>query len=161
MLGLGRPAGVPSGGPHATRWVVRPRGGRDVTTTLRRPRGRHRGGVRVVRVVDEHRAIERRLEFEAALYRAYNRYMGEQCAFNPQRLKWGGLLPLRDTMEGIKAIEEMQRLGAVAAVVFGTAGERLLSDRGFGQNIDDTLTRFRTFIREYESGTLIPSRGVK
>jgi uncharacterized protein len=69
--------------------------------------------------------------FEAALYRAYNRYMGEQCAFNPKRLKWGGLLPLRDPAEGIKAIEEMQRLGAVTAVVFGTAGERLLSDPSF------------------------------
>src|ERR1051325_3325570 len=69
--------------------------------------------------------------FEAALYRAYNRYTGKQCAQNPKRLKWAGLLPLRDTAEGIKAIEEMQRLGAVAAVVFGTAGERLLSDPGF------------------------------
>jgi hypothetical protein len=37
----------------------------------------------------------------------------------------------------------------------------LLVDRGFGQNTDDTLTRFRTFIREYEAGTLIPSQGVK
>jgi hypothetical protein len=32
---------------------------------------------------------------------------------------------------------------------------------GFGRCIDETLTRFRTFIREYEPGTLIPSQGVK
>ena len=67
----------------------------------------------------------------AGLFRAYNRYMGEQCGYNPKRLKWGGLLPLRDAAEGTKAIEEMQRLGAVAAVVFGTAGKRLLSDASF------------------------------
>ena len=37
----------------------------------------------------------------------------------------------------------------------------LLVDRGFGQNTDDTLTRFRTFIREYEPGTIISRLGVK
>ncbi len=66
--------------------------------------------------------------FEAALFRAYNRYVARQCAQAPARLKWSGLLPLRDAREAISAIEEMQRLGARAAVVFGTAGERLLSD---------------------------------
>jgi hypothetical protein len=70
-------------------------------------------------------------EFEAALCRAYNRYVAKQCAANPQRLKWSGLLPLREPRQAIVAIEEMQRLGARAAVVFGTAGERLLSDPCF------------------------------
>jgi len=70
-------------------------------------------------------------QFEAALYRAYNRYVAKQCAANPQRLKWSGLVPLREPSEAIAAIEEMQRLGARAAVVFGTAGERLLSDPSF------------------------------
>jgi uncharacterized protein len=69
--------------------------------------------------------------FEAALFRAYNRYIGSQCRQAPQRLKWAGLLPLRDQRQAIEAIDEMQRLGARAAVVFGTAGERLLSDRSF------------------------------
>ncbi len=70
-------------------------------------------------------------EFEAALFRAYNRYVAKQCAANPRRLKWSGLLPLREPREAFGAIEEMQRLGASAAVVFGTAGERLLSDPSF------------------------------
>ena len=48
-----------------------------------------------------------------------------------QRLKWSGLLPLREPRQALAAIEEMQRLGARAAVVFGTAGERLLSDPSF------------------------------
>jgi len=69
--------------------------------------------------------------YEAALFRAYNRYVARQCARAPARLKWSGLLPLRDRREAVSALDEMQRLGARAAVVFGTAGERLLSDPGF------------------------------
>jgi predicted TIM-barrel fold metal-dependent hydrolase len=69
--------------------------------------------------------------FEAAMFRAYNRYVGRQCKANPKRLKWSGLLPLRDAREGIAAIQEMQELGATAAVVFGTAGDHLLSHKSF------------------------------
>jgi predicted TIM-barrel fold metal-dependent hydrolase len=69
--------------------------------------------------------------FEAALFRAYNRYVARQCNTAPLRLKWSGLLPLRDQRQALEALEEMQRLGARAAVVFGTAGERLLSDPVF------------------------------
>ena len=69
--------------------------------------------------------------FEAALFRAYNRFAGRQCKTDPTRLKWSGLLPLRDQRQALEAIEELQRLGARAAVLFGTAGERLLSDPVF------------------------------
>jgi predicted TIM-barrel fold metal-dependent hydrolase len=69
--------------------------------------------------------------FEAALFRAYNRYLGGQCQHAPKRLKWAGLLPLRDQRQAFDAIDEMARLGARAAVVFGTAGDRLLSDPSF------------------------------
>ena len=69
--------------------------------------------------------------FEAALFRAYNRYVGGQCRAAAPRLKWSGLLPLRDQHQAFEALEEMQRLGARAAVVFGTAGEHLLSDPEF------------------------------
>lgn len=64
---------------------------------------------------------------EAALFRAYNRYMGNQCAAYPKSLKWTGLLPLRDAREACQAIDEMASLGASAAVVYGTTGELLLS----------------------------------
>jgi hypothetical protein len=67
--------------------------------------------------------------FEAAMFRAYNRYAGRQCKAYPKRLKWAGLLPLRDASEAIAGLSEMQALGASAAVVFGTVGERLLSHR--------------------------------
>ena len=69
--------------------------------------------------------------FEAALFRAYNRYLGAQCQQAPKRLTWSGLLPLRDQRQAFEALEEMQRWGARAAVVFGTAGERMLSDPSF------------------------------
>ena len=69
--------------------------------------------------------------FEAALFRAYNRYMAKQCEQASSRLKWSGLLPLRDQRQAFEAIEEMHRLGARAAVVFGSAGERMLSDPAF------------------------------
>jgi predicted TIM-barrel fold metal-dependent hydrolase len=69
--------------------------------------------------------------FEAALFRAYNRFVGRQCKAHPTRLKWSGLLPLRDQQQAFEALEEMQRLGARAAVVFGTAGGHWLSDPGF------------------------------
>lgn len=69
--------------------------------------------------------------FEAALFRAYNRYIAAQCAEAPTRLKWAGLLPLRDQRQAFAAIEEMHASGARAAVVFGTAGECMLSDPSF------------------------------
>jgi predicted TIM-barrel fold metal-dependent hydrolase len=75
--------------------------------------------------------------FEAALMRSYNRYVGGQCRSFPKRLKWAGLLPLRDVRQGLEAIEEMAGLGAAAAVVYGTAGDRLLSDPSFAPVWDE------------------------
>jgi len=69
--------------------------------------------------------------FEAALFRAYNRYMSRQSQTDPKRLKWAGLLPLADGAQGCEAVQEMAKLGAAAAVVYGTVGERMLSDPGF------------------------------
>ena len=75
--------------------------------------------------------------FEAALMRSYNRYVGQQCRSFPKRLKWAGLLPLRDVRQGLEAIEEMAKLGATAAVVYGTAGDRLLCDPSFAPVWDE------------------------
>jgi uncharacterized protein len=69
--------------------------------------------------------------FEAALMRSYNRYVGRQCRQAPKRLKWAGLLPLRDALQGCEAVEEMTKLGATAAVVYGTAGDQLLCHQSF------------------------------
>jgi predicted TIM-barrel fold metal-dependent hydrolase len=69
--------------------------------------------------------------YEAALYRTYNRYMAQQCRGCSDRLKWAALLPLRDASQAGEAIEEMQKLGAAAAVVYGTVGNRMLSHSSF------------------------------
>ena len=47
--------------------------------------------------------------FEAALYRSYNRYMAQRCKFNPKRLKWAGLLPLRETSSVWPAVVTIAR----------------------------------------------------
>jgi predicted TIM-barrel fold metal-dependent hydrolase len=75
--------------------------------------------------------------YEAALYRTYNRYMGQQCRSYAKRLKWAGLLPMRDENEACAAISEMCQLGAAAAVVYGTVGDRLLSHSSFHRVWDE------------------------
>src|ERR1051325_1062528 len=69
--------------------------------------------------------------FEAAMFRAYNRYIGRQCCYDSKRLKWAGLLPLRERHETMAALDEMQKLGATAEVVYGTVGERSLGHSSF------------------------------
>jgi len=78
-------------------------------------------------------------ELEAALYRSFNRYMGKACQRDPKRLKWAGLIPLRNPQEACRAIAEMKELGARAAVVFGTAGDRPLSDPSFHPVYDELV----------------------
>jgi len=68
---------------------------------------------------------------EAALFRCYNRYMAAVCKQAPKRLKWAGLLPMRDSALGIEALDEMLKLGATTVVVFGTVGERMHSNLSF------------------------------
>ena len=48
---------------------------------------------------------------------------------------------MRDQGEAIKALDEMQQLGASAAVIFGTVGERLLSDPTFTPIWDEFARR--------------------
>jgi predicted TIM-barrel fold metal-dependent hydrolase len=69
--------------------------------------------------------------FEAALFRCFNRFIARQTRPFSRRLKWAGLVPLRDPRESIAALEEMIKLGASAAVVFGTAHDRMLCDKSF------------------------------
>ncbi|NIO09757.1 MAG: amidohydrolase family protein [Deltaproteobacteria bacterium] len=75
--------------------------------------------------------------YEAALFRAYNRYAARQCKHAPKRLKWAGLLPLRDTRQGCEALQEMVNSGASAVVVYGTAGDYMLSDPAFSPVWDE------------------------
>ncbi|HSK30962.1 MAG TPA: amidohydrolase family protein [Candidatus Limnocylindria bacterium] len=69
--------------------------------------------------------------FEAALCRAFNRFIARQTKPHARRLKWAGLIPLREPRESIAALDEMIQLGASAAVVFGTAHDKMLCDSAF------------------------------
>ncbi|MBM3488472.1 MAG: hypothetical protein FJX67_17890 [Alphaproteobacteria bacterium] len=70
---------------------------------------------------------------EAALFRSYNRFMARQCGHAPKRLRWAGVLPMRDHALALEALAEMQKLGACAIVVFGSVGERMHSDPSLGK----------------------------
>lgn len=67
--------------------------------------------------------------FEAALYRSYNRYMAQACRPAAARLKWAGLVPLRHAPSAVAEIEQIKALGGTALVIYGTAGEQMLSAR--------------------------------
>lgn len=75
--------------------------------------------------------------FEAALFRAFNRFIARQTKPYSKRLKWAGLVPLRHSRESIAALEEMIKLGASAAVVFGTARDKMLCDESFDDFWDE------------------------
>ncbi len=63
--------------------------------------------------------------------------MGRKYRVNSKRLKWAGLVPLREPRESIAALEEMIDLGSSAVVVFGTARDKMLSDPSFTPFWDD------------------------
>lgn len=68
---------------------------------------------------------------ETALFRSYNRYVAGQCAKHKSRLKWAGLLSMRDADLALESFKELQKLGATTVVVFGTVGEQMLSNPAF------------------------------
>jgi len=68
---------------------------------------------------------------EAVFFRSYNRYIAARTGADRSRLRWAGLLPLRHQDEAFAAIDEMLRLGASAALTFGTARDRFLHDSSF------------------------------
>ncbi|HVA27878.1 MAG TPA: amidohydrolase family protein, partial [Candidatus Baltobacteraceae bacterium] len=68
---------------------------------------------------------------EAALFRAYNRYVAEQCLQAPKRLRWAGLVPMRDTSVALEALKELKDLGAATVVLYSTVGNEMLSAERF------------------------------
>jgi len=69
--------------------------------------------------------------FEAALVGAYNSYMAEQCGKAPDRLKWGGMLPVRLPEMALAEVKRIKALGASSCMMLPTAGNVLLHDRRF------------------------------
>jgi predicted TIM-barrel fold metal-dependent hydrolase len=66
--------------------------------------------------------------FEAALARSYNSWMAEASGRSGGRIKWNAVMPLGAPTEAAKEVRRARTLGAVGAMVYGTAGEKLLND---------------------------------
>ena len=60
-----------------------------------------------------------------ALCSSYNRWLGHQLSGN-ERLKWAAVVNLDDVPATVREVHEAKRLGAVAVMVLGTAGDNLL-----------------------------------
>lgn len=60
-----------------------------------------------------------------ALCSSYNRWLGDRLSGN-ERLKWAAVANLDDIPSSVRAVHEAKRLGAVAVMVLGTAGDNLL-----------------------------------
>lgn len=60
-----------------------------------------------------------------ALCSSYNRWLGDRLSGN-ERLKWAAVVNLDDIPGAVREVHEAKRLGAVAVMVLGTAGDHTL-----------------------------------
>lgn len=68
------------------------------------------------------------LVYEAALMRAWNRWMADMCSEAPKCLTFGALVPIRDTYLAIQELKLAKELGAAAVMLLPTAGKHMLHD---------------------------------
>lgn len=68
------------------------------------------------------------IAFEGALMRSYNTWLAETCSRFPDRLKWAAVIPQRSPRDGAAEIRRAKELGAVAGLIYGTAGERVMHE---------------------------------
>lgn len=63
--------------------------------------------------------------FVTALCSSYNRWLGDRLSGN-ERVKWAAVVNLEDIQGAVRGVREAKRLGAVAVMVLGTAGDLTL-----------------------------------
>jgi predicted TIM-barrel fold metal-dependent hydrolase len=63
--------------------------------------------------------------FVTTLCSSYNRWLGD-CLSGNERIKWAAVVNLDDIPGAVRAVHEAKRLGAVAVMVLGTAGDLTL-----------------------------------
>ena len=68
--------------------------------------------------------------FVTALCSAYNRWLGDLLSGH-ERLEWAAVVNLDEGRPAVREVHEAKRLGAVAVMVLGTAGDRQLDDPSF------------------------------
>ena len=66
-------------------------------------------------------------DLATALSSAYNRWMADATG-GSGRLRWAAVANLDDLPAALRQVHEAKKLGAVAVIVLGTAGDRLLDD---------------------------------
>ena len=65
-----------------------------------------------------------------AMSSAYNRFLGDQVGAH-ERIKWAAVVNLDDVAGAVEQVREAHGLGAVAVMVLGTIGDRMLDDPAF------------------------------
>lgn len=71
------------------------------------------------------------LALDAALCRAYNRFLGKICAKSQNRLRWVAVLPLRSVEQSIEQMNEAKANGAVGIFFHGLVGSLTLNNPHF------------------------------
>lgn len=68
------------------------------------------------------------VRLEAALFRAYNTFVGEACAKSGGRLHWTAMIPFRDPTAAVQEVQRVSDLGASGVFSMGVVFDRQLSD---------------------------------
>ena len=68
------------------------------------------------------------VHLEAALYGAYNTYLGDVCRRSKDRLKWTALIPWRDPGAAVAELRRASDLGASGVYTMGVIFDRHLND---------------------------------
>jgi predicted TIM-barrel fold metal-dependent hydrolase len=68
-------------------------------------------------------------EYQRACFRAYNRWLGEFCAYQPERLKGIALISLDDLASAVEDLQEARGLGLVGAMIAVYPGDERQYDQ--------------------------------
>lgn len=71
------------------------------------------------------------VDLEVALCRAYNRFMANACAHEPNRLRWVAVPPLRSIERSIEELNYAKEHGAAGILMRGLEGDRSLAEPYF------------------------------
>ena len=71
------------------------------------------------------------VKLEAALFEAYNRYLGRACAASKGRLRWVALVPFRDQDMALREMRRVKDLGAVGIFTMGMVWDQVLTEPKF------------------------------
>ncbi len=75
--------------------------------------------------------VTKDLVYEAALMRAYNDFLADRCARSQGRVRWAAPVPVRNVPAAVDELRRTREMGAVGAMMLGTAGDTLLHERVF------------------------------